>query len=151
MDSSDMVMRRRRQERRMEHKPLHFPERRTGFERRDLPGWRGTYQSEMRKFSESHLGLPLVLATIVVFNLIDYLMTVRILAAGGSELNPIMERLFQISPQVAALFKLFTAGLVVLLLLGLRKYRRTIEISLLIMVGYSALMFWHIYLLAKIG
>lgn len=151
MERTDMVTRRRRRERRVARKGVRFPERRTGFERRDIPGWRGRYQSEIRSFSESRIGFPLVLATIIVFNLIDYLMTLRVLDAGGAELNPIMERLFQLSPEAAALVKLITAGVVALSLLALRRYRRTIEVSLLIMLGYSALMFWHIYLVIRVG
>jgi asparagine N-glycosylation enzyme membrane subunit Stt3 len=82
----------------------------------------------------------------VVFNLIDYVMTIRVLGAGGLELNPVMQRLFETGWETAALVKLLTAGTVSIVLLALRRYRRTLEVSLLILLGYSALTIYHVYL-----
>jgi hypothetical protein len=137
---------RRRRERRARPTAFHFPERRTGFDRRTQPGWRGRYLADLRKYADSRLAFPLVLATIVVFNLVDYVMTLRVLGAGGLELNPIMQHLFAMSVELAALVKLLTAGVVTLVLLALRRYRRTLEVSLLILLGYSVLMFYHAFL-----
>ena len=85
----------------------------------------------------------LVVATIVVFNFIDYMLTVRVLRAGGVELNPIMAHLFEISPTLAAVAKLGSVGLVAIVLLMLRRYRRTLEASLLLLLGFTVLMFYH--------
>ena len=149
-DSRDTSMRRRSRERRATRAPLRLPERRTGFDRRDPPGWRGRYQAELRQFGSSTLAFPLVVATIVVFNFIDYIMTIRVLGAGGLELNPIMQRLFEMGMGTAALVKLLTAGVVALVLLALRRYRRTLEVSLLVLLGYSALTFYHAYLAMRL-
>jgi hypothetical protein len=86
------------------------------------------------------------MATILIFNFIDYAMTVRALGAGALELNPVMQRLFAMGWETAALVKLLTAGVVVLVLTGLRRYRRTLELSLVVLLGYSVLTFYHAYL-----
>lgn len=86
---------------------------------------------------------PLVLATIIVFNYIDYMLTIRVLHSGGVELNPLMARLFEMGPTVAAAVKLGSVGVAVLLLLLLRRYRRTLEASLVLLLSFSALTFYH--------
>lgn len=145
IDSTDAGMR-RRAERRITRTPLYFPERRTGFDRRRASGWRGRLQTDLETYAESRLTFPLVLAAILVFNLIDYVMTLRVLGVGGVELNPVMDRLFAMGWETAALAKLLTAGVVALVLLALRRYRRTLEVSLLVLVGYSVLTLYHAYL-----
>jgi len=94
--------------------------------------------------------LPLVLATIVVLNLMDYLLTLRILALGGIEANPIMARLFDMGLETAALAKLGIVGIAVIVLLALRRYRRTLELSLILLLAYSVLMLYHIMLLIRL-
>ena len=94
-------------DRRVRRSRLRFPERRSGFDRRvgAGTGWRGLWEASMRQYRENKSTFLLVLATIIVFNYVDYLLTVRVLRAGGAELNPIMARLFEISPVVAATAK----------------------------------------------
>jgi hypothetical protein len=122
-----------------------FPERRSGFDRREERGstWRETYDAGLRSYRDSPTMFLLVVATIVVFNYIDYMLTVRVLRAGGVELNPLVARLFEISPSVAAVAKFGSVGVVALVLLVLRRYRRTLEASLVLLVGFTALMFYH--------
>ncbi len=105
----------------------------------------------MRKYRENKSTFLLVLATIIVFNYVDYLLTIRVLRAGGQELNPIMARLFEISPVVAATAKLGTVGAAVLVLLMLRRYRRTLEASLVLLLAFTALMFYHAALAIRIA
>lgn len=150
IDSTDAVTRRQRSERRLMRSLWRFPERRSGFDRRERPGWRGRYEADLRKYAASRLTFPLVTASIVVFNFIDYIMTIRVLGAGGLELNPVMQRLFETGWETAALVKMLTAGAVALVLLALRRYRRTLEVSLLILLGYSALTLYHVYLAIRI-
>ncbi len=97
----------------------------------------------MRKYRDNQQTFLLVLATIIVFNYVDYLLTYRVLRAGGAELNPVMARLFEISPVVAAVAKMGTVGAAVLVLMLLRRYRRTLEASLILLVAFTALMFYH--------
>ena len=130
---------------------LRYPERRSGFDRRRRSGWRGRYEAGLRELADRPQTLLLVLATIVVFNFMDYWLTLRVLEAGGSELNPIMDRLFSIGPESAALVKLGLAGLVVLGLLALRRYRRTLEVAIVVLLSYSALMFYHVLVAIRIA
>ena len=93
----------------------------------------------------------LVLATIVVFNYIDVLLTMRALELGATEANPIMAWLFEVSPAVAATVKLGISGVVVLILLALGRYRRVLEASLVIMWAYAALMVYHVIIAIRLG
>jgi hypothetical protein len=135
----------RADDRRVRRTPFHFPERRTGFDRRHpgAEGWRGYYDATLRSYRTNETRFLLVLATIVVFNYVDYLLTVRVLRAGGAELNPVMVWAFEIGPTFAAVAKLGTVGVAVVILLMLRRYRRTLEASLVLLVIYTALMFYH--------
>lgn len=139
-------------DRRVQRTPFHFPERRTGFDRRlaEVPGWGGMWDEGLRKYRDNRTGFLLVLATIIVFNYVDYLLTIRVLRVGGTELNPIMARLFEISPVVAATAKLGTVGAAALVLLTLRRYRRTLEASLVLLFAFTALMFYHAFLAVQI-
>lgn len=132
-------------DRRVRRTPFHFPERRTGFDRRrpKAKGWRGYYDDTLRSYRANETRFLLVLATIVVFNYVDYLLTVRVLRAGGAELNPLMAWAFEIGPTFAAIAKLGTVGVAVVVLLMLRRYRRTLEASIVLLVIYTALMFYH--------
>jgi hypothetical protein len=84
-----------------------------------------------------------VLATIVVFNFLDLMLTVMALDRGAVEANPVMRNLFFESPVVAALVKLGIVGAVVLMLQRMRRYRAALQFSLLLLVGFTALMFYH--------
>ncbi|MEA2002991.1 MAG: DUF5658 family protein [Actinomycetota bacterium] len=140
-------------DRRVRRIPLHFPERRTGFDRRlpDKGGWRSYYDNALRCYRDNKTTFLLVLATIIVFNYVDYLLTIRVLRAGGMELNPIMARLFEISPVVAASAKLGAVGAAALVLLALRRYRRTLEASLVLLVTFTVLMFYHASLAVQLA
>lgn len=138
-------------DRRVKRTPLRYPERRTGFDRRTRSGWRGRYESGLRDLAERPRTLLLVLATIVVFNFMDYLLTLQVLEAGGKELNPVMARLFSVGPAAAALVKLGVGAAVVLALLALRRYRRTLEMAIVALVGFSALMIYHVVVAIRIA
>ena len=101
------------------------------------------WDASMHRYRDNRTTFLLVLATIIVFNYVDYLLTVRVLRAGGAELNPIMAQLFEISPVAAAVAKMGTVGAAVLVLMLLRRYRRTLEASLILLLTFTALMFYH--------
>ena len=145
MKTGHRDMKQRGPDRRVRRDLLHFPERRSGFDRRmtTAAGWRGMWDASLHKYRENKITFMIVLATIIVFNYVDYLLTVRVLRAGGAELNPIMAHLFEISPVVAATAKLGAVGAAVLILLMLRRYRRTLEASLVLLAAFTALMFYH--------
>ena len=135
-------------DRRTHTRRFYFPERRSGFDRRvpDSGRWRSAYDFSLRDYRNRQSTHLLVLATIVVFNFIDFFLTLRVLQAGGMELNPVMARLFESSPTLAAAAKLGVGGAAALFLLGLRRYRRSLEASLVLLLGFTVLMFYHAYL-----
>ena len=84
-----------------------------------------------------------VLATIVVFNFVDLILTIRALDLGAVEVNPVMRTLFWTHPVIAAVVKLSVVGAVVLMIQRMRRFRRALEVSLLLLFGFTALMFYH--------
>lgn len=105
----------------------------------------------MRRYRDNRQTFLLVLATIIVFNYVDYLLTVQVLRAGGTELNPVMARLFEIGPAVAAVAKMGAVGAAVLILMLLSRYRRTLEASLILLLAFTALMFYHAALAVQLA
>jgi hypothetical protein len=142
---ADAAPRRRRVDRRVRRSLIRFPERRSGFERRGRDRSRigRAYDRALLDYRSRPYRFLLVLATITVFNFLDFMLTIRALQAGSSELNPVMARLFSISPTVAAVVKLGAGGLAVTILLALRRYKRTLEASLLLLIAFSVLMVYH--------
>lgn len=138
-------------DRRVKRTPLYYPDRRRGFDRRERTGWRGFYQASLRTYRDRPMTFLLVLATIVVFNYIDFQLTVQVLESGGMELNPVMAKLFAHDPVIAAAAKLGAVGAATLVLLSLRAYRRTLEVSLVLLFGYTALMFYHAGLAVRLA
>jgi hypothetical protein len=137
----------RGRDRRTRRSPFYFPERRSGFDRRRPDGgWAATYDAALRNYRDRSSTFLLVLATIVVFNFIDYFLTVRVLEAGGVELNPVMARLFAVDPVLAAIVKIGVGGAAALWMLLLRRYKRSLEASIVLLLGFTALMFYHAYL-----
>ena len=124
---------------------LKIPERRSGFDRRDRsrrgPG--AAYRRAIERFGRDSVAFWTVLATIVVFNFLDLAMSVRALNRGAEEANPLMRALFWAHPLTAALVKLGVVAAVVLMLQRMRRFRSTLEVSLFLLVGFSALMFYH--------
>jgi hypothetical protein len=140
----------RGRDRRSRRTPFYFPERRTGFDRRrPRSGWTARYDAALRNYRDRNTTFLLVLATIVVFNFIDYFLTARVLEAGGVELNPVMARLFDVDPVLAAIVKIGVGGAAAVWLLLLRRYKRSLEASLVLLLGFTALMFYHAYLVLQ--
>jgi len=131
---------------------LHYPERRAGFVRRDgdMSRLRRAYEISLRQYRENSTRFLLVLATIVVFNFVDLMMTLRVLRLGGVELNPVMRALFGTSLLVASLVKLGVVGALVLILMMLRRYRRTLEVSLVLLIGFSLLIGYYALLITRL-
>ncbi len=140
-------------DRRRRRVSLRFPERRSGFDqrrplRRSLSA---RYGRGILEYREKRFAFLLVLASIVVFNYIDLLLTMRALELGATEANPIMAWLFESSPAAAATVKMGISGVVVVVLLALGRYRRVLEASLVIMYAYAALMIYHVIIAIRLG
>lgn len=142
--SVDRVERRSGRDRRRRYS-LRFPDRRKGFDRRDASatGLRGLYRRSLLRIRRDSLTFWVMLATIVVFNFLDLMLTLRALDRGAEEANPVMRALFWTNPLAAALVKLGVVAAVVLLLQRLRDYRDALSLVFLLLVGFTALMFYH--------
>ena len=105
----------------------------------------------MREYRENRAAFLLVLATIVVFNYIDLLLTIRALELGATEVNPVMARLFAIGPVFATVFKLGIGSAAVLLLLAFGRFRRVLETSLVLLGAFSLLMGYHAMLAVTVA
>lgn len=90
-----------------------------------------------------HLQFWTVLATIVVFNFLDLALTIEALNDGAIEANPVMRVLFFTEPVIAAIVKLGVVAIVVLTLLRLRRFRAALELAFMLLVVFTALMFYH--------
>jgi hypothetical protein len=101
------------------------------------------YRRALERFSRDSLAFWTALATIVVFNFLDLVLTVRALDRGAVEANPVMRSLFWTHPLTAALVKLGVVATVVLMLQSMRYYRSALSVTLFLLVGFTALMFYH--------
>ncbi len=144
MSESDGPERRSRDDRR-ETYSLKYREQRSGFDRRESHsrGPSAAYRRALKRFGRDSVAFWTVLATIVVFNFLDLVLTVRALNSGAEEANPIMRTLFWSHPLTAALVKLGVVAAVVLMLQRLRRFRRALSVTFTLLVGFTALMFYH--------
>ena len=139
------VERRSGEDRRARRVSMWLPERRTGFDRRGSHlGFRAWYERVLAAYRSNTNALLLVLIVIVALNVADLLFTVRALRLGATEVNPIMAWFLERDPVLAALYKLSIGGGVTLLLFAMRRYRRVLEASLLIVAVFAALFVYHL-------
>lgn len=137
------MIERRETERRIGHVRFRFPERRTGFDRRASDGRIAWYRDR------PHI-VAAVLTAVLLLNLADYLLTLRALDRGATEVNPIMAVLFDVGPAVAGSVKLLLTLGVVLVIWQMRGYRRILEISLVALAGFTLVLAYQLALVATI-
>lgn len=140
---------RRKADRRNNQLSFRLRERREGFDRRQNHLKDGVYHRVFRR-GAFHLrynqqALVLLLIAFNMLNLADYLFTLKALEAGMSEGNPVMQRLFEVGPTAAAIFKLGLTMVVTMVIWSYRKYRAVLEISILFIIMYMILIGYHIY------
>jgi hypothetical protein len=93
--------------------------------------------------------VALALAAVIALNLADFLLTVRALDRGATEVNPVMAALFDVDPAVAGAVKLLLGVGVVIVVWQMRRYRRILEVSVVALVGFSALVGYQLALVAS--
>lgn len=146
--ASHLHLERRWTERRRRRASLIYPERRSGFDRR-TPYNRATLTKSLdialRGLRDSAPALVTVLVMVNVLNLLDYIFTVNALAAGMSEGNPIMERLFAYDFRLAGAVKIVAMLGVSYVIWRNRKYRVILGCALLTLAAYLVLLTYHIY------
>lgn len=151
---------------------IYYPERRSGIDRRARPtsplSWSsltGSRRYARRKADRNihyyvdRYGLPSVFALFVtlIFSLADAFFTMRLIAAGAEELNPVMKFFLQFGPVpfVVAKYILTAAGLTWLLIhkeYPMFSGRITVKVFFLaIPVSYGLLLIYEIMLLHHIS
>lgn len=150
---ADVAERRAEPDRRVRRVSLRYPERRSGFERRQPDGGpvRVGYLRMLRRYGAQPRAVGAVCWVIVVANAADLVLTLRALDGGAVELNPVMAGLIAASPVAAAVFKLAVAVLVAGGIWALRRYRRSLELSLVLLAVMTALLGYHAVVLTTTG
>ena len=122
-------------------------DRRSGFDRRRREG-RSPVSSAVEAQLLQLRDQPLLLAeTLVLVNLLsmlDLLLTLWVLRLGAVELNPIMDWLFEMGPAPAAIAKIGVMALATFGLWFLRRYRKALTTTVLLLAGYGALVTFEI-------
>lgn len=137
------ISERRWGDRRAGRPAFHYPERRHGFDRR-RPGRLAWYR-------DRPLVIAVVLAGFGLLNLLDLVFTRHLLDGGAEEINPIMAGLFEADFRLAALFKLGTTAAVITILWRMRRYRRILQVSLIALGGFVALVGYQGALLGSLS
>lgn len=144
---------RRGGDRRVKHLSFRFPDRRLGFARRQIGGHpaRTAYNRMLAAYRSYPRFLARVLVTVALLNIVDLALTLRAVALGALELNPIMAALIGTDVLLAVVFKV-TIGLgVVAAMWALRRYRRVLEASLVLLGGYTVLVSYSLTMLLVSG
>jgi len=136
---------RRRDERRRKHTPLHHPEHRTGFDRREQ-GRGGLLARTLERFRDSDLTLAVALGAINALNLLDLLLTLRLLDDGAVEGNPVMQVLIGKNPLIALFVKVAIVAAVSFVIWRLRRYRLILATSLVVLAAFVALTVYELVL-----
>lgn len=97
-------------------------------------------------------GLLIVAVAIVVLNMLDAYFTTLFLSHGGEEVNPLVNWLMQFGGHPWPFILLKTLGIgVAVVLLALAKNFRAARYGLaVVLMGYVALLGWHLYLYAHL-
>ncbi len=138
---------RRSVDRRKRRVSVVLHERRTGFDRRGSASGsviaRG-FDGVLRGLRDSTGYLGIVLITVNLLNVVDFLLTLNALAMGAGEANPVMRSLFAAGPLYAGLFK-FVAIMAVSVLVWLcRRYRSALRAALVVLGVFTLVFFYHI-------
>lgn len=126
---------------------FRYPERRTGFDRRleSEPGSLShRYSTFVRSLADGGTTLLAVLVLFNILNVTDALMTASILDAGGAEANPVMRQLYGAGVWQAVAFKVAIGAAMTATIWSLRRYRRIVEIALVILAVFGAVVLYEI-------
>jgi hypothetical protein len=145
--ASDIPQRRKR-DRRQRRFSLVLRERRTGFDRRGREGANRisvAYERLLLALRDRPRLLFALLVAVNILNLADFLLTMRVLAEGGGEANPILRSLFAMDPLYAGLFKLVAVFLTSWLAWRCRRFRSGLEAAIIMLALFAAVICYHIF------
>ena len=149
MSSRTAVDRRGGLDRRVARVSLHYPERRMGFDRRGPAG--GAWGRLVGWYRDRPAAVAAGSALILGLGLLDVLLTGRLVAAGASELNPVMSRLLAGGTGGALAFKALVMVPVAAGVWWLRRFRRVLEFSLVVLAGSVLLVAYELAAVAFVG
>jgi hypothetical protein len=89
-----------------------------------------------------------VLAMLVLvngLNVADFVLTLKVLANGGGEANPILRSLFALDPLYAGIFKVLAVFLTSWLVWRCRRFRTGLESSLILLAVFCGVICYHIF------
>jgi hypothetical protein len=146
--TADQLSNRRKKDRRKRRFSFVLRERRSGFDRRGREGASrvaGAYGQALLALRERPRLLFGLLMAVNVLNLADFLLTMRVLAEGGGEANPILRSLFAMDPLYAGLFKLVAVLLTSWLAWRCRRFRSGLEAAIIMLAVFMAVICYHIF------
>ena len=120
---------RRCNDRRQRRVSFVLHERRSGFDRRSNgreSGVDSAFTCVLKGIRDRPGVLWVLLVTVNLLNLADFLLTLNVLAAGGGEANPILRPLFDANPAYAGVFKFAAVLAVSLVVWRCRRFRRAL-------------------------
>jgi Domain of unknown function (DUF5658) len=146
--TADQLSNRRKKDRRKRRFSFVLRERRSGFDRRGREGASrvsSAYEQALLALRERPRLLFGLLVAVNVLNLADFLLTMRVLAEGGGEANPILRSLFAMDPLYAGLFKLVAVLLTSWLAWRCRRFRSGLEAAIIMLAVFTAVICYHIF------
>jgi hypothetical protein len=139
---------RRGQDRRQRRLSFVLRERRTGFDRRRREN-AGRISVAVDDALLALRARPRVifaiLAVVNALNLADFLLTLRVLADGGGEANPILRSLFALDPLYAGIFKIVAVFITSWLAWRCRRFRSGLQSSLILLAVFAAVICYHLF------
>ena len=139
---------RRQKDRRHRRFSFVLRERRTGFDRRGREGASRVsiaYERGLLALRDRPRLLFGMLVVVNVLNLADFLLTLKVLAEGGGEANPILRSLFAMDPLYAGIFKLVAVLLTSWLAWRCRRFRSGLEAAVIMLAVFTAVICYHIF------
>ena len=138
---------RRNADRRKRRVSIVLHERRTGFERRgSISGGAlaAGFDGVLRSLRDSPGYLCIVLVTVNILNVVDFVLTLNALAMGAGEANPVMKSLFDMNPIYAGSFKFLAIFAVTLVVWLCRRYRSALQAALVVLGVFTLVFVYQI-------
>ena len=129
---------------------FRYPERRHGFDRRKTHAGpaAAAYHRMLAAYRRNPRVLALVLIIVATLNVADLVLTLRAVDLGAVEVNPIMAALIDADRALAAVFKVSIGLAVVAVIWAMRRYRRILEMSLVLFGGFMLLFVYSLSIAA---
>jgi hypothetical protein len=139
---------RRQKDRRQRRFSFVLRERRSGFDRRGRDGASGAsiaYERALLALRDRPRLLFSLLVVVNILNLTDFLLTLKVLAEGGGEANPILRSLFAMDPLYAGVFKLVAVLLTSWLAWRCRRFRSGLSSAVIMLALFTGVICYHIF------